>query len=443
MPHPTSKSGVQGTSTSKAPASKVPASKVRTSQTLSLKPKIKYWNMSMPQSKTSGSGTQHYKHREPTAVIDLTGDESSDASKSDHTTQLFDIKQKAKDKCDSMFNKFSGPMAPASKRFGKQNWSFGALEAESGSASSNTSKSTSEQKQSSVTGPVPGEGESSTGSVKSIFGPRKQALKGEVNGPSAPAAQVVTANNADEAAFRNFTKLPREIRDEIWKLTFPPPQVVTISKDDNEIKKIRKARPKRDVSTIYRAKATYDVPPILHACQESRVVGLNRYGLAFKEQLGGRPAYFNYKNDILLFDSFIALNHFYGGTLINMSSPATGFCYDMNEVHRNVQQVAISPGSQGPLHIIGWTLNLFTKSKLVLIGDGGLGSIINRQYLMSRIEGHSVLKNVWSDLITLKSEESGNLPKVFVVECGLISNDAAWVNTRSVRAILKSRGHLW
>lgn len=169
----------------------------------------------------------------------------------------------------------------------------------------------------------------------------------------------------------------------IWKLTYEPPKVVTISKDDETIKKIKANQ--NNAGTIYLAKAAYKVPTIIHVCHESRAIGLERYTRAFKEQLGGNAVYFDYNNDVLLFTSFNALRHFYGGTLMYISSAAFGFRYDMNEVHRNVQQVAIAHASNSCAQIIAWTLNLFTSLKFALIGSQS--PMINRGFFLSRLEG--------------------------------------------------------
>jgi len=77
-----------------------------------------------------------------------------------------------------------------------------------------------------------------------------------------------------------------------------------------------------------------------------------------KNKLGGRPAYFDYKNDILLFISFEAMKNFYGGTLIGIAPANIGFRLDMNEVHNNVERVAIvtslGNNSQASIQSLGW-----------------------------------------------------------------------------------------
>lgn len=161
--------------------------------------------MSMPQSKTSDSGTQHSKNNKPNAIIDLTeADEipkpfQSNPTKHDSSySSSFD--QKSKDKYKNMFNKFSSPMIPPSKPAGKQNWSWDDVD---GSTQSEEMVLSGGKAQI----PSPGKGDTFNGYV-SIFGPRKPLVSGQ----SAATTQVGRrSSKSDEAAFP-FTELPEGIR---------------------------------------------------------------------------------------------------------------------------------------------------------------------------------------------------------------------------------------
>lgn len=111
------------------------------------------------------------------------------------------------------------------------------------------------------------------------------------------ASSKIVANFKRPKDFPHFVKLPREIQYRIWEMLAEEPRVVPVNTKTN--------------SGLYSP-----IPPILHACSESRAVGLKHYTLAFESQRSIRPwtdtpehrinvlpprVYFNFERDILYF----------------------------------------------------------------------------------------------------------------------------------------------
>jgi len=302
----------------------------------------------MPQWKTGPSGTQKLKPAESSPVLiesnpsTMVGPQLPGSIKEEapiniqaftFTGQGFDIDQKSKNKCDSMFSRFASPTVPPKKSAGKQNWSWESLDpgSEAGESARETgttiavyspkkaARTDEALNVSDALGNMSGTTQESPVSVPSMFGPKKAAgTEGQAftDGISGISGEITSSNGTtpsifgpkkevptDEATFSKFGALPKEIRDIIWSeaLQSLPPQAVVISIDWIEIKKVKDARPSGDTSPIFRVKATYKIPQILHACSESRVVGLQRYRLAFKEQLNGKTVFFDYEQDALFF----------------------------------------------------------------------------------------------------------------------------------------------
>lgn len=89
----------------------------------------------------------------------------------------------------------------------------------------------------------------------------------------------------EQEPFHFFPKLPTEIRTRIWQMTIEEGRIVEIYSVTN--KGLRAP-----------------IPPILHACAESRVIGLKNYELAFSGGINERcPAriFFNFHYDTLYF----------------------------------------------------------------------------------------------------------------------------------------------
>lgn len=85
------------------------------------------------------------------------------------------------------------------------------------------------------------------------------------------ASSKVIASFKRPKNFPHFVKLPREIQYRIWEVLAEEPRVVAINTKTN--------------GGLYSA-----IPPILHACSESRIVGLKHYTLAFEPQRFDRPS---------------------------------------------------------------------------------------------------------------------------------------------------------
>jgi len=106
-----------------------------------------------------------------------------------------------------------------------------------------------------------------------------------------------------------FSKLPVEIRLEIWRLSLPALRVV----------RIYTAKPFRFVSHAQRLPTTTraivgsgPVPLLLHICSESRIFGQKYYSLAFGDQTHSHPVYFDFARDVLCFVDSAAVAAFYG-----------------------------------------------------------------------------------------------------------------------------------
>jgi hypothetical protein len=327
---------------------------------------------------------------------------SSGALTSSFAIQSFGIDQKSKDKCSNMFSKFASPAVPISKPGGKQNWSWETLDETPGSGAGEIARDTGttiavfSPKKATIPdalGIISGSGRATTGGMPSLFGPELEVgtyqatqngldamfitQEGESSSGSGALPSIFGPRKevgSDRGAFSKFGTFPKEIRDMIWDHSFRalPPQAIVISVDLAEMKKIREARPSYDKSKVFRAKATCHLAAIFHTCRESRMSGMKRYKLAFREQLNGRTVLFDYEKDALLFESKAAFVHFYGGTLVGGGPAALGFPYDMNEIHRNVRHLAIAGQNNSyttGVNTMGWTLNLWTGLGLLVLSS--------------------------------------------------------------------------
>jgi len=104
--------------------------------------------------------------------------------------------------------------------------------------------------------------------------------------------------------FTLFSKLPQELRDEIWEFALPAPRVL----------KVFKASPllvgHQGFTSRYGID-TYKLPTqLLHVSREARQVALQRYQLSFTGLIYGGPIYFDYERDCLLFMQYSALQWF-------------------------------------------------------------------------------------------------------------------------------------
>src|SRR5689334_2850455 len=85
--------------------------------------------------------------------------------------------------------------------------------------------------------------------------------------------------------FTVFPKLPLEIRDMIWDLAVPAQQVISIK----NVGAVQNPCWYYDFQTVFssafKAVASYKIPAVLHANQESRIRGKKVLKSAFKDQL--------------------------------------------------------------------------------------------------------------------------------------------------------------
>ncbi|KAI9049772.1 hypothetical protein LZ554_005923 [Drepanopeziza brunnea f. sp. 'monogermtubi'] len=137
--------------------------------------------------------------------------------------------------------------------------------------------------------------------------PKPKAPKKEVRG-----ARKTKSPREDVWANRSFTlfpKLPIELRAMVFDLAAmeeSAPKVVRIFHSSNE------NSDDHGVSAgKRRANAFYKIPAVLHVNNESRTRMLQKNELAFSENLGGAPVYFNYSCDILVFETWVALRCFF------------------------------------------------------------------------------------------------------------------------------------
>ena len=116
---------------------------------------------------------------------------------------------------------------------------------------------------------------------------------------------------ADVATFSRFGELPFEIREQIWQYALPENQNVVTVKNaldrGTDLMYLRGPAPrclldetKASAWTFHGISASYQPPALLHACRQSRAIGLKSYPRCFEIQLG-IPVLFNLSKDLLLF----------------------------------------------------------------------------------------------------------------------------------------------
>jgi hypothetical protein len=114
-----------------------------------------------------------------------------------------------------------------------------------------------------------------------------------------------------DITFLRFGELPFEIREQIWQYALPDGQNVVIIRGplrwDSRYPCIENSLNQKDPRNGNLA--SYQPPALLHACQQSRAVGLKTYHRCFNKQLG-KPVLFNLSKDLLLFSDDQSFNHF-------------------------------------------------------------------------------------------------------------------------------------
>ncbi|CZR52641.1 uncharacterized protein PAC_02518 [Phialocephala subalpina] len=214
--------------------------------------------------------------------------------------------------------------------------------------------------------------------------------------------------------FTLFNKLAPEIHEMIWNYALnDQAQAIKIIGDGYN----HELRPTLLSTThrfTYRAKASYVPSVLLEVNSESRDIVNKQYPLAFGPQLGGRPIRFNFSRDILYFESPNAMINFYGGTLpmFNVELDVYGFSEDMNEVHDNVQHVAVG-------HIryfkgtVGATLNQYKNLKTVILGaEVGDDQYAANEIVVDYLTGDRRLQWGWERYQNFKTVPDGNYPSV-------------------------------
>lgn len=117
-----------------------------------------------------------------------------------------------------------------------------------------------------------------------------------------------TVNNPptfmDLTTFTKFPSLPIELQLEIFELSIPGPQLITISAEETPI------------AAEYTTKtwaASYKVPTILHINKESRNLGERIYKLEFKNNFAGAVGvWMDISKDILYFETELSFYRFFG-----------------------------------------------------------------------------------------------------------------------------------
>jgi len=114
--------------------------------------------------------------------------------------------------------------------------------------------------------------------------------------------------NNDEVQFPLFAKLPAEIWDMIWsaavvprvlKITMDPYVSALLDSTDSRLSSFPKIN-------------SHKTPSLRRVSREARAVAPNSYELNFRDPLQGKPVYFDFTRDTLLFTTCFALLAFYG-----------------------------------------------------------------------------------------------------------------------------------
>lgn len=118
--------------------------------------------------------------------------------------------------------------------------------------------------------------------------------------------------------FTLFPKLAPELRNMVWELARPGPNLVTIKFTETAL----------DEGKIeVKLGASYNIPTMLAVNKEARSIILKSYNAAFKKNLDGKIIYFDFKRDGLIFDTETAMSRFYGFSswdMLSRAGPALG-----------------------------------------------------------------------------------------------------------------------
>lgn len=174
-------------------------------------------------------------------------------------------------------------------------------------------------------------------------------LGGKWPGPAFPAL----SHESGPETFTKFPDLPPEIRREIWKYLLPGPRVIHIM-----------GSPRTNGGQCF--VNTTETPKLLHICQESRVLTLERYRLSFEPHLR-HPIYFDFSSDALLLQNEKVLSMFFERSKGSITSEVT-----------MVKTIAIDLPfleEAGRVHIVNNLLFLMSLSDGILKATARFGNL--------------------------------------------------------------------
>ncbi|KAK2627588.1 hypothetical protein QTJ16_003554 [Diplocarpon rosae] len=112
--------------------------------------------------------------------------------------------------------------------------------------------------------------------------------------------------------------------------------------------------------------ASYAIPALLHTYSESRAIVKKTYDAVFSENLRGSPVYFNFSQDILLFDDYKAMMWFFSFISHSGSTKRRILCGPV--VEKKIPVVGILDVKWEHLQISGFLAkNLFAHSKEIIL----------------------------------------------------------------------------
>ncbi|KAL6913146.1 hypothetical protein ACHAPO_005091 [Fusarium lateritium] len=130
------------------------------------------------------------------------------------------------------------------------------------------------------------------------------------------APSMADPQSPDTCAFRNFCKLPTELRLKIWNYNLPPTRLVPIQYGSSW-------PGSSDSPSWTGCTSPATIPTNLHACSESRSEALKYYGLGFGFARGPGQVFLDPDRDILYFgprDGYMAADSQFQ-TIMSMCDP--------------------------------------------------------------------------------------------------------------------------
>jgi len=146
--------------------------------------------------------------------------------------------------------------------------------------------------------------------------------------------------------FEGFPRLPREVQDEIWKLSLPGPRVIEV--------KLENSGPVGGLAY----KASFEPISNMYASRGSRLVALRKYRLSFAAQLY-HPIYFDPARDVLMIGRTVRLMAF-----LTEKGRGKTICQE------GVQRLVVDPITSTTRRAEPWT----TRTR----GDGWIAEQLNK-----------------------------------------------------------------